>query len=220
VSLPRLSTRRPVAVAMLFLAVVLLGIISFLRLPIDLLPDVSYPRLVVYTSYPEVAPSEVERLITRRVEAQVAAVPGVEKVSSVSREGVSLVTLRFSWGTNMDFAMLGVRERLDNVRGTFPETASRPRILRVDPESEPIMVLSVAGSDLWETKELAENVIRRRLEQLDGVAQAAVTGGLDREIQVVVDPERLEAYRLTMGQVATAIDRANHSAPGGTILEL
>jgi hydrophobic/amphiphilic exporter-1 (mainly G- bacteria), HAE1 family len=218
-SLPRFSTRRPVAVAMLFLAVVLLGLISFFRLPIDLLPDVSYPRLVVYTSYPEVAPSEVERLITRRVEAQVAAVPGVERVSSISREGVSLVTLRFAWGTNMDFAMLGVRERLDNIRGTLPETASRPRILRVDPESEPIMVLSVAGPDLWETKELAENVIRRRLEQLDGIAQAAVTGGLDREIHVIVDPERLEAYGLTMAQVATAIDRANHSAPGGTIME-
>jgi len=219
VSLSRFSTRRPVAVAMLFLAVVLLGLISFFRLPIDLLPDVSYPRLVVYTSYAEVAPSEVERLITRRVEAQVAAVPGVERVTSISREGVSLVTLRFSWGTNMDFAMLGVRERLDNIRNTLPETASRPRILRVDPESEPIMVLSVAGSDLWETKELAENVIRRRLEQLDGIAQAAVTGGLDREIHVVVDPERLEAYRLSMAQVANAIDRANHSAPGGTILE-
>jgi hydrophobic/amphiphilic exporter-1 (mainly G- bacteria), HAE1 family len=218
-SLPRFSTRRPVAVAMLFLAVVLLGLISFFRLPIDLLPDVSYPRLVVYTSYPEVAPSEVERLITRRVEAQVAAVPGVERVSSISREGVSLVTLRFAWGTSMDFAMLGVRERLDNIRGTLPETSSRPRILRVDPESEPIMVLSVAGPDLWETKELAENVIRRRLEQLDGIAQAAVTGGLDREIHVIVDPERLEAYGLTMAQVATAIDRANHSAPGGTIME-
>jgi HAE1 family hydrophobic/amphiphilic exporter-1 len=118
---------------MLFLAVILLGIISFFRLPIDLLPDVSYPRLVVYTSYPDVAPAEVERLVTERVEAQGAAVPGVERVTSVSREGLSLVTLRFSWGTDMDFAMLNVREKLDNIRESLPETASRPRILRVDP---------------------------------------------------------------------------------------
>jgi len=119
-SIPSTSTRRPVAVAMLFLAVILLGIISFVRLPIDLLPDVSYPRLVVYTSYPDVAPAEVERLITERVEAQAAAVPGVERVTSVSREGVSLVTLRFAWGTDMDFAMLNVRERLDNIREILP----------------------------------------------------------------------------------------------------
>src|SRR5690554_1973488 len=190
-SLPRLTTERPVAVAMLVLAVVLLGLISYARLPIDLLPDVSYPRLVVHTSYPEVAPAEVERLITERVEAEAAAVVGVERVTSISREGVSLVTLRFGWGTDMDYAMLNVRERMDNLRETLPESASRPRILRVDPESDPIMTLSVAGAgDLWTTKELAETVFRRRLEQLDGVAQAAVSGGLDREIRVEVDPER------------------------------
>jgi len=219
VSIPSTSTKRPVAVAMLFLAVILLGVISFVRLPIDLLPDVSYPRLVVFTSYPDVAPAEVERLITERVEAQAAAVPGVERVTSVSREGVSLVTLRFSWGTDMDFAMLNVREKLDNIRESLPETATRPRILRVDPESEPIMVISVAGgADLWATKEAAESVFRRRLEQLDGVAEAAVTGGLDREIQVEVDPRLLESYGLSFDQVAVALAAANISAPGGTIM--
>ncbi|MDP2956035.1 MAG: efflux RND transporter permease subunit [Longimicrobiales bacterium] len=219
-SIPGTSTRRPVAVWMLFLAVTLLGVISYVRLPIDLLPDVSYPRLVVYTSYPEVAPAEVERLVTERIEAEAAAVPGVERVSSVSREGVSLVTLRFAWGTDMDFAMLNVRERLDNVREALPESATRPAILRVDPESEPIMVLSIAGGeDLWRTKELAETVFRRRLEQLDGVAQAAVTGGFDREIQVEVDPQLLDAYGLTIEQISTALAQANVSAPGGTILQ-
>ena len=204
---------------MLFLAVVLLGLISFSRLPIDLLPDVSYPRLVVYTSYPDVAPAEVERLVTELIEAQGAGVPGVERVTSVSREGVSLVTLRFAWGTDMDFAMLGLRERLDNVREALPESATRPRILRVDPASEPVMVISVAGGqDLWQTKELAETVFRRRLEQLDGVAEAAVTGGLDREIQVEVDPELLEAYGVSIEEVGAALAAANYSAPGGTIL--
>jgi len=218
-SIPSTSTRRPVAVAMLFLAVILLGVISYLRLPIDLLPDVSYPRLVVYTSYPDVAPAEVERLITERIEAQAAAVPGVERVTSVSREGVSLVTLRFSWGTDMDFAMLNVREKLDNIRESLPETASRPRILRVDPESEPIMTVAVAGgADLWATKEAAESVFRRRLEQLDGVAEAAVTGGLDREIQVEVNPDLMESYGLSFDQITTALAVANISAPGGTIL--
>lgn len=205
---------------MLFLAVILLGGIAYARLPIDLLPDVSFPRLVVYTSYPDVAPAEVERLVTERIEAECAAVPGVERVTSVSREGLSLVTLRFAWGTDMDFAMLNVRERLDNVREALPESATRPAILRVDPESEPVMVLSVAGGeDLWQTKELAETVFRRRLEQLDGVAQAAVTGGVDREIQVEVDPGLLDAYGITLQQVSNALAQANVSAPGGTILQ-
>ena len=205
---------------MLFLAIVLLGAISYVRLPIDLLPNVSYPRLVVYTLYPEVAPSEVERLVTERVEAAAAAVPGVDKVSSTSRYGVSLVTLRFAWGTDMDFAMLNVRERMDNVRGQLPQSVIRPVILRVDPESEPVMTLSVVGGDdLWATKEFAETVFRRRLEQLDGIAQASVAGGLDREIQVEVEPRALDAYGLTLQEIATALDRANVSAPGGTILQ-
>lgn len=205
---------------MLFLAVLLLGAISFVRLPIDLLPDVSYPRLVVYTSYPSVGPAEVERLITRNVESRAASVPGAQRVTSVSREGVSLVTVRFVWGTNMDFAMLNLRERLDELRDQLPETSSRPRILRVDPESEPIMVVSVTGAgNLWSTKELAETVFRRRLEQLDGVAQATVTGGLDREIQVDVDPGLLEAYGLEIGDVETALRLSNVQAPGGTIMQ-
>ena len=204
---------------MLFLAVILLGVISFTRLPIDLLPDVSYPRLVVYTGYPDVAPAEVERLVTELVEASSAAVPGVEDVASVSREGVSLVTLRFAWGTDMDFAMLNVRERLDNIREQLPETSERPTILRVDPQAEPILTISLAGGrDLWQTKEIAETVFRRRLEQLDGVAQATVTGGLDREIQVEVDPGLLESYGLTLEEVVQALDASNYSAPGGTIL--
>jgi len=206
---------------MLFLGVVLLGLISFFRLPIDLLPDVSYPRLVVYTSYPDVAPAEVERLVTEPIESQAAAVPGVDRVTSVSREGVSLVTLRFVWGTDMDFATLDLRERLDNVRDELPESAARtrPRILRVDPESEAILAISLSGgNDLWQTKELAETVFRRRLEQLEGVAEATVTGGLDREIHVEVDPELLQVYNVTLEQIEAALAGANYSAPGGTIL--
>ncbi len=218
-SLPSRVIGRPVAVAMLFLAVVFLGAISFKRLPIDLLPDIAYPKLVVYTSYPNVAPAEVERLVTERVERNVAGVPGIERVESTSREGVSLVTLRFGWGTDMDFAALNVREKLDNVTGTLPEQASRPVVLRTDPTAEPIMALSIAGQrDLWALKELGESVFKRRLEQIDGVAQAAITGGLEREIHVEIDPRRLESFGLTITEIETALQAANAAAPGGTVL--
>jgi HAE1 family hydrophobic/amphiphilic exporter-1 len=217
-SLPKLAIQRPVAVAMFFLGIVFLGVLSFVRLPIDLLPDVAYPRLVVYTTDPSAAPAEVERFITEPVEQAVSTVPGVQKVESVTREGYSLVSARFAWGTDMDFAALGTREKLDNIRDALPELAARPVVLRTDPRSEPILAVSVAGArDLPQLKELAEAVFRRRLEQIDGVAQASVTGGMEREIHVEVDPGVLEAHGLSIGDVSRALDEANASAPGGSI---
>jgi HAE1 family hydrophobic/amphiphilic exporter-1 len=203
---------------MLFLAVAMLGMISFFRLPIDLLPDVAYPRLVIYTTYPDVGPSEVERFVTEPIERQVARVPRAQQVESVSREGVSLVTLRFTWGTDMDFAVLNVREQLDNMRGRLPDNASRPAVLRTDPSSEPIIAVSVAGADdLATLKDLAEMVFKRRLEQVDGVAEAALVGGLEREIHVEVDPRLLESYGFTIEQIGQVLQAANQSAPGGRI---
>jgi HAE1 family hydrophobic/amphiphilic exporter-1 len=218
-SLPELAVKRPIAVVMLVLAVVMLGFVSVPRLSVDLLPKVSDPRLVLYTALPQTSSVEVERLVTERLEAQVASVPGVEHIASVSRDGVSLITLRFRWGTDMDLAFLNVRDRLDQLREGLPVTASRPQILRVDPASEPIMVLAVAGAALFETKELAENVFRRRLEQLEGVAQAQVSGGVEREILVEVNLEQMEAHGLTMQMVAHRLAAANHASTGATILE-
>ncbi|MFL5383037.1 MAG: efflux RND transporter permease subunit [Longimicrobiaceae bacterium] len=217
-SLPKLAIQRPVAVAMFFLGIVCLGVLSFVRLPIDLLPDVAYPRLVVYTTDPSAAPAEVERFITEPVEQAVSTVPGVQKVESVTREGYSLVSARFAWGTDMDFAALGTREKLDNIRDALPELAARPVVLRTDPRSEPILAVSVAGArDLPQLKELAEAVFKRRLEQIDGVAQASVTGGMEREVHVEVDPAVLEAHGLSIGDVSRALAAANASAPGGSI---
>jgi HAE1 family hydrophobic/amphiphilic exporter-1 len=217
-SIARASIRRPVAIAMAFIAIVVLGILSFSRLPVDLLPDIAYPKLIIYTTYPGVAPSEIERFITLPIEGAVGKVPGRERTESSSREGTSLVTLRFAWGTNMDFAALNVREQLDGLTGTLPLEAKRPTVLRTDPRSEPILAISVAGASLWDLKELSESVFRRRLEQIDGVAQAAVTGGLEREIHVDVDPAQLDALGVTIDEIGNALRNANVSAPSGTVL--
>jgi hydrophobic/amphiphilic exporter-1 (mainly G- bacteria), HAE1 family len=218
VSLPRRSIRRPVAVAMLFVAVAFLGMISFSRLPIDLLPDVAYPKLVVHTQYTGVGPAEVERFVSAPIEGALARVPGVQQIESISREGVSLVTVGFVWGTDMDFAVLNVRERLQTLDNVLPQQAARPVVLRTDPRSEPIIAISLAGQhDLRALKELAESVFRRRLEQIDGIAQALVTGGLEREIHVEVDARRAEAYGITLDQISSALEAANFSLPGGTV---
>ncbi len=219
-SLPGLAVRRPVAVAMLFLAVAVIGAVSLFRMPVSLLPEVAYPRLVVWTAIPDVAPVEVERYVTEPIEAALSAVPGVLAIESLSAEGRSLVTVRFPWGTDMEFAQLHVRERLDNLAGALPEGAERPTILRIDPGAEPILLASATAEgsvSLREIERLAGTVFRRRLEQLEGVGRVAVVGGAEREIRVDVDPARLEAHGLSIEDVAEALDQANASAPGGTI---
>src|SRR3954469_5113043 len=152
-SIAQASIKRPVGIAMAFIAVVILGAMSFTRLPVDLLPDIAYPKLIIYTTYEGVAPAEIERFITRPIESAVGKVAGLERTESSSREGTSLVTLRFAWGTNMDFAALNVREQLDGINGELPIQASRPNVLRTDPRSEPILAISVAGASLWDLKE-------------------------------------------------------------------
>ncbi|MFQ5688687.1 MAG: efflux RND transporter permease subunit [Gemmatimonadota bacterium] len=216
-ALPDLSIRRPVATWMFYMAVGVLGVVSFLRLPIDLLPDVAFPTLSVWTTYTDAGPEEVERFVTEPIEEQLSRVPGIRKVTSRSREGQSLVQLQFHWGTDMEFAALHTRERLDNLRESLPRSSERPVILRSDPTSDPILTLAVSGPNLRTMRDLAEAVFKRRLEQLDGVALAAVTGGPERELQVVVDPDRLEVHGVTIGAIARALDAANYNAPGGRI---
>ena len=111
----QISLQRPVTVTMFFLAVILLGVVSLRQLSVDLLPDINYPRLSVITQYPGVAPQEVETLVTRPLEASVSRIPGLRRVESISQEGLSILSLEFSWGTDMDFALLHTREKLDNV---------------------------------------------------------------------------------------------------------
>ena len=217
-NLIELSIKRPVALLMFYLAVVFLGFISFRRLSVDYLPDISYPRLSVVTLYPGVAPEEIETLVAVPLEAAVSLIPGLRRVESVSSEGVCCLTLEFNWGTNMDLAMLHTREKLDGARHSLPENAANPGIVNLDPMSKPILVLSVSGDrSLLELQEFAEELVRPRLEQVAGLASAEITGGLEREIQVEVDPRLLSLYGLTVDDVAARIDASNQSLEGGTI---
>ena len=143
-SLPSTSIRRPVTTLMFFIGVVFLGVIAFSNLAVDFLPTIKIPKLTVQTSYPNVSPEEIENTVTQPIEAALSTVTGSKKVSSVSREGLSLITAEFFWGTNMDFAMLEVREKLDQIRAALPKDAGRPTILRVDPAIEPVMTIAVS----------------------------------------------------------------------------
>lgn len=209
---------RPVATVMFFIAVILIGLVSLRQLSVDLLPDIRYPRLMVMTRFSGVAPEEMETLVTMPLEAAVSRVPGLRRVESVSKEGVSVLTLEFDWGVNMDFTLLHTRERLDEARDLLPEDAETPTIITLDPQTKPIMVLALsADRPLLELKEFAEELVKPRLEQIEGIGSADVTGGVEREIHVEVEPERLALYGLTMEQVGSRIDAFNHNLHGGTI---
>ncbi len=217
-SLATLSVRRPVAVGMLVVAVAIFGAVSFSRLPVNLLPDISYPTLTIETRYAGAAPAEVESLVTRPIEEAVGIISGVQRLTSRSRSGLSQVTLEFAWKTNMDLATLDAREKLDLV--TLPRDTEKPAILRFDPASDPILRLGLSGKgDLGRLRQVAEDEVKKDLESIDGLASVKVEGGLERQIEVRVDESRLASYDLTVQDVVAALARNNVNLAGGSIYE-
>ncbi len=214
----QISLKRPVSTFMLFLSIILFGIVSVKEMRVDLLPDIRYPRLSVMARYPGVAPDEIETLITAPLEAAVSRIPGLRRLESVSKEGFSYMTLEYSWGTDMDFAMLHVREKLDSARFSLPEEVERPILIPLDPQSKPIMIVAISGErPLLELNEFSEELIKPRLEQVKGIGSAEIAGGLKREIQVEVDPRRLSLYGIRVDTIAQRIEAFNRNLQGGTI---
>ncbi|MCZ6485719.1 MAG: efflux RND transporter permease subunit, partial [Acidobacteria bacterium] len=219
-NLPDLAIRRPVFITVVFLIVTLLGGISFLQLPVDLMPDVSFPTLSVQTSYAGVGPEEMEELVTIPLERALSSTPGVEEITSTSSEGSSQIRLSFSWGTDLDTATDEIRTRLDRVRGLLPEDASAPTVFKFDVSAFPIMFMGVSGDmNPRELREFTDKQLQYRFERIPGVAQASVWGGLEREIHVNLDRAKLHALRISPAQVMAALRRENVNEPVGKVVE-
>lgn len=214
----RFAVHRPVFTVMVVLIVIILGGISLTRLPVDLMPDISYPTLSVSTSYENASPEEIEELVTRPIEQAMAAVPGVEEVSSVSSEGSSNVRVTFSWGTDLDVASSDVRDRLDRVVSRLPDDADRPTLRKFDPASFPIVILGASSNlDPVQMRRIIDDEIKYRIERVPGVAALDVWGGLEREIHVDLDPDKLKALEIPLDQVIARIKTANITLPAGVI---
>ena len=214
------ATRRRVTIAMIALGVVVFGLVAQTRLPVTLLPDIEHPTLTVQTELEGAAPEEVEYLVTRPLEEALATTTGVRRVDSASRAGQSEVSLEFEWGTAMDTAVVDIRERLDWAE--LPQEADPPQVLRFDPQNDPIMRLSLsdeAEENLGGLRRYAEDELARELEVLPGVAAARVSGGLDQEIQVRVDDERMAALDLDIAGIRERIDAENVNVAGGQLRE-
>ena len=212
------SLKRRVTVCMCAVAVMLFGIVGFTRLPINLLPDLSYPSLTVETRLPGAAPAEVEALVSRPIEEVVGVVSGVQRLTSVSRPGLSQVTLEFGWGRAMDFASIDVREKLDLV--VLPRESDKPVLLRFDPSNEPIVRLFLTGGrDLYELRYVSEEVLKKDLESTEGVAAIKVNGGFEEQIQVRVDQGKLALLGIGIDEVSTRLALENVNQAGGSLYE-
>ncbi len=219
-SIPRLAIHRPVTMFMLSGVVILLGLMSLWRLPVDLMPDVTYPSITVRTSYSGVGPLEIEELITRPIEQAMAAVSGLERLESTSSEGQSRVTLNFAWGTDLNEAADDVRNRLDRVRGRLPEDADPPVMFKFDASAMPIMGIGVEGDyDRVTLREMAENDLSPRLERVPGVASVSVEGGLRRQIHVGLSREKITALQLPVDRIVNLLRVENQNIPLGEIDE-
>jgi HAE1 family hydrophobic/amphiphilic exporter-1 len=223
-----IATERRVTITMLMVAIGLFGMVSLSRLNLNLLPDISYPTITVRTELTGAAPVEVENLVTKPIEEAVGVIRNVRLVRSVSRSGQSDVTLEFVWGTDMDVAGVEVREKLDLV--FLPLEAARPLLLRFDPASEPIMRLGLLYKDadgstssseagLKALRRLAEDSIKNDLEAEEGTAAVKVSGGLEDEIQIQVDQQKLSQLGIGIEQIANRIRAENVNLSGGRLEE-
>jgi len=215
-SLVVLAVRRRITVLMAALAVVAFGIVGYQRLALDLFPDITYPSFTIQTDFPDTAPQEVENLVTRPVEEAVGVLRGLQSIHSVSRSCVSEVTLEFDWDSDMDALSMDVRDKLDRL--ILPDGAEDPIVLRFDPSLDPILRVALTGPDpLTDIRRIADKKLKQQLETLRGIASAQLQGGLEEEIQIDVDQERLAALGIPMERVRSVVGASNINLPGGSL---
>ena len=215
-NLARGPIKRPILTSIIFLIIVTLGIVSFWRLSIDLMPEVTFPTISVITSYGNVGPQEMEELITRPIEEALAAVQGVEEITSTSSEGNSSVRVSFAWGTDLDVAANDIRDRIDRVMGRLPEDIDRPMIRKFDLSAFPIMMVGISSNlNPLDLRQIVEDQVKYRLERVPGVAAIDIRGGLNREIHVNLKSAQLKALGLSTEAIITALRNENRNIPAG-----
>jgi hydrophobic/amphiphilic exporter-1 (mainly G- bacteria), HAE1 family len=220
-NIPKLSITQPVLITMLVIAAVVVGALAFTSLPVDLLPNISFPVVAISTVDPGAGASDVETSITKPIEEAVSSLNGVDTVTSTSQENLSLVTIQFTLETDPQKAAQDVQEKINAIRGSFPRDALSPTIQRFDFSAVAIMTLGIADSTGKmkpdELRRFVDNQVKSRFERIGGVAQVNVTGGLQRQIQVNLNLDALRARKLAPGQVTNAIAQSNVSLTGGTL---
>ncbi|MBN2143540.1 MAG: efflux RND transporter permease subunit [Candidatus Aureabacteria bacterium] len=227
-SIYEFSIRKPVSLTMIYIAVIFLGIRSFLMLPQELFPPLTFPQLTIVTTYGNASPEEIETLVTKILEEAIATVKNLKAIHSYSREGTSIIIAEFNWGTDMDFASLNLREKIDLVKERLPREAEEPLVLKFNPFAKPIMVFSMSSKGdpndpntitMPELLKIAKLRIKDKLEKVPGVASVSISGGQEREIKVDLNLKQLVANKINILDVPTALRDSNLNYPAGSIKE-
>jgi hydrophobic/amphiphilic exporter-1 (mainly G- bacteria), HAE1 family len=217
---PRLAVERPVLTTMLVVMSLVLGIFGFTRLQTDLFPEVEFPVVSVSTVYPGAGPEEIETQVTDRIEEAVSTLAGIETLRSFSQENVSIVIVQFDLGISPDQAAIDIRDRIETVRGLLPAEVETPIVQKFDLGALPVVELALAGPQGTDALfELADLELRERFSRLPGVAGVQIVGGRAREVEVLVSPERLQAFGVTLSEIIDLIRAENVSVPSGRIIE-
>jgi len=214
-----LAIRRPVFTTMVMLGLVTLGIFGFRRLPIDEFPEVDIPVVTVQTTYPGASPETVEREVTRRLEEAFNPIEGVDRITSNSLEGVSLVVIEFKLERDVDQAAQDVRAKIEAIRRNLPTDIDPPVVQKFDPSAMPILSLAVSSESMpiVELTTLADETIRRKLESISGVGEVRITGGMEKEVRIYLQPDRMQAVGVSVPEVMAALQRQNLEAPAGRL---
>jgi len=213
-----ISIKRPVFTTMVIAALMVLGVFGYNVMSVDLFPDVEFPFVVVATIYPGAGPEAVESEVTNPIEDAVNTVSAIDNLSSTSYEGQSVVLIQFDMGSDAVEKAAEVREKIAAIRYTLPEGIKEPIVRRYDPESQPFMSMTISGPrQLKEITTLTKDVIVKRLESVDGVGSVTLVGGAEREIQIVLDRQKMEAFAVSVQQIVQEIKAANLEIPGGRV---
>jgi HAE1 family hydrophobic/amphiphilic exporter-1 len=218
--LTRLAISRPLAILMLLVGIVLMGAVSYTKMKVDRFPAISFPAVFVSISYAGAAPTDIEELIAKPVENAVSGLPGIESITSTSNEGSVSLNVRFVEGSDTNQAAMDVERRISSIRRRLPVDMDAPQVTKADQSAFPIMNIAVSSNrPLSELFDIANDDILPRLQSVDGVADVQISGGLQREIQVKIDPAKLRAYGVALATVQTALQRENVSTPSGRVTE-
>ena len=216
--LPQLGVARPVTVTMLFLGIMLLGIYSAAKLPVDLFPEMEPPVVSVIITWSGASARDVEEKLTEVLENQLAIVDGVDKIRSTSKEGISNVTLEFDWGTNLDEASNDIRDRLDFAADFLPDDIDKPIIFKFNTNMIPIIFFGLQADTNWNNLyDIADDVVKNDLESVPGVGSVQIVGGRKKQINLRLDKDVLNAHGISLGDVAAKIRAANITKPAGSI---
>ncbi len=214
--LPEFSVRKPVTTLMIFVAIIVLGAVSYSRLGLDLMPKLEIPAISVITTYPGAGSIDVETNVTTKIEETVSTISGIDKVESVSSEGLSIVSVKFDWGQDMDAAANDIRDKIGLVKSYLPEDANEPIIFKFDLSMMPVLFIGAnAGPSYPNLLEILQKKIVDPIKTVPGVATAFMRGGIQKQIRVDLDLKKLDSYNISTVQIINALKNENINMPGG-----